>query len=75
MTNDPFGGRRSTEPLDYQNLEQPISAMAKSFADGFEIALHHHNRDQLLYAVAGIMHLRTDLAAWVVPPDLSLIHI
>ena len=63
---------RSTEPLDYQNLAQPIGAMAKSFADGFEIELHHHDRDQLLYAIRGVMLLRTDRAAWVVPPDRAV---
>jgi AraC-like DNA-binding protein/quercetin dioxygenase-like cupin family protein len=63
---------RSTEPLDYQHLPQPISAMAKSFADGFEIALHQHDRDQLLYAISGVMHLQTDRAAWVVPPDRAV---
>ena len=63
---------RSTEPLDYQNLPQPIGAMAKSFADGFEVELHHHDRDQLLYASRGVMLVRTALAAWVVPPDRAV---
>ena len=46
--------------------------MAKSFADGFEIALHEHDRDQLLYAISGVMHLQTQRAAWVVPPDRAV---
>ncbi len=58
---------RSTDPLDYQDLPQAIGAMAKSFADGFVISLHHHARDQLLYAATGIMRLNTRRESWVVP--------
>lgn len=63
---------RSTEASDYQNLPQPIAAMAKSFADGFHIPLHFHDRDQLLYAVRGVMRLRTKHKAWVVPCDRAV---
>lgn len=59
---------RSTDPLDYQNLPQSIGAMPKSFSDGYVIALHHHERDQLLYAIRGTMRLRTEQEAWIVPP-------
>jgi AraC-like DNA-binding protein/mannose-6-phosphate isomerase-like protein (cupin superfamily) len=64
--------RRSTEPSDYQNLAQPIGAMAKSFSDGYEIALHQHDRDQLLYAISGVMRLQTEYDAWIVPPDRAV---
>lgn len=60
---------RSTNPDDYQELPQPISVMAKTFADGFVIPLHVHERDQLLYAVNGVMRLRTERNAWIVPPE------
>jgi len=60
---------RSTDPQDYQELPQAIGAMSKSFADGFVIPLHEHARDQLLFARRGIMRLRTEREAWVVPPD------
>ena len=60
---------RSTDPQDYQHLPQAIGAMSKSFVDGFAIPLHSHERDQLLYAVSGIMRLRTEGEAWVVPPE------
>jgi AraC-like DNA-binding protein/quercetin dioxygenase-like cupin family protein len=60
---------RSTDPLDYQDLPQPIGAMSKGFTDGFVIPLHEHERDQLLYATRGIMRLRTARAAWIVPRD------
>ena len=60
---------RSTDPQDYQDLPQAIGAMSKRFADGFVIPLHAHERDQLLYAIRGIMRLRTEGEAWVVPPE------
>ena len=60
---------RSTDAEDYQDLPQAIGVMSKEFADGFVIPLHRHERDQLLYAAIGIMRLRTEREAWIVPPD------
>lgn len=60
---------RSTDPVDYQRLPQPIGAMLKAFADGHTIASHAHPRDQLLYSIKGVMRLRTERASLVVPPD------
>ena len=60
---------RSTDPRDYQDLPQTIGAMSKQFADGYVIAPHEHVRDQLLYATSGIMRLRTERDAWIVPSD------
>jgi AraC-like DNA-binding protein/quercetin dioxygenase-like cupin family protein len=63
---------RSTDPRDYQRVARPFAAMAKSFTDGFEIAPHSHERDQLIYAVSGLMRVRTEHAAWIVPPDRAV---
>jgi AraC-like DNA-binding protein/quercetin dioxygenase-like cupin family protein len=63
---------RSTDPQDYQDLPQTIGLMSKSFADGFVIPLHEHERDQLLYATDGIMRLRTEREAWIVPRDSAV---
>jgi len=60
---------RSTDPQDYQRVARPFAAMAKSFPDGFEIEPHHHTRDQLIYAVSGLMRVRSAHEAWIVPPD------
>lgn len=68
----PTAGFRSTDPLDYQSLAQPVAAMAKGFPAGFQIAAHSHTRDQLLYAVSGTMRIRTAHDAWVVPPDRAV---
>jgi len=63
---------RSTDPRDYQGIPRPFAAMAKGFTDGFEIAPHHHRRDQLIYAVSGLMRVRTEHEAWIVPPDRAV---
>jgi len=60
---------RSTDPEDYQDLPQTIGVMSKSFVDGSVVPLHSHERDQLLYGISGIMRLRTEAEAWIVPPD------
>ncbi len=62
-------GSRSTDPNDYQAVPRPVAAMAKRFDDGFEVAPHAHERDQLLFSVSGIMRLKTEREAWIVPPD------
>jgi len=64
--------RRSTNANDYQFVPRPLAAMSKSFADGHEIAPHHHARDQLVYAVSGVMRIRTADEAWIVPPDRAV---
>jgi len=63
---------RSTDANDYQFVPRPLAAMSKSFADGHEIAPHHHARDQLVYAVSGVMRVRTGTEAWIVPPDRAV---
>lgn len=64
--------RRSTDANDYQFVPRPLAAMSKSFQDGFEIEPHHHARDQLVYAVTGVMRVRTADEAWIVPPDRAV---
>jgi AraC-like DNA-binding protein len=64
--------RRSTDADDYQFVPRPLAAMSKSFRDGFEIHPHHHARDQLVYAVTGVMRVRTATEAWIVPPDRAV---
>ena len=64
--------RRSTNPCDYQSVARPLAAMAKRFPDRFEIPEHHHPRDQLLFAVEGVMRVTTARQAWLVPPDRAV---
>ena len=69
----PRGTAHSTDPWDYQNLPQSLAVMAKRFPDGFFIAPHSHPRDQLIYAISGVMRIETSEDAWVVPPDRALL--
>lgn len=64
--------RRSIDPRDYQRVPRPVAAMAKSFRDGETVPPHAHERDQFLYAVRGIMRVRTESAGWTVPPDRAV---
>ena len=68
----PHATTRSTDAEDYQALPCQVAAMAKSFAPGDEVAPHAHARDQLLYAVSGLMRLQTDRETWVVPPGRAI---
>lgn len=63
---------RSTNPQDYQGVPRAIAAMAKSFKPGNTIAPHRHPRDQVLYAIEGVMRVATGREAWIVPPDRAL---
>jgi AraC-like DNA-binding protein len=63
---------RSTDPATYQAVPRAVAAMAKRFPPGFEITPHSHPRDQLLYAVSGVMRVQTDSEAWIVPPDRAV---
>ena len=63
----------STDPQDYQDLSMDVAVMPKRFPDGFYIEPHSHARDQLIYAISGVMRIETSDDAWVVPPDRALL--
>ena len=72
MRTDPAAAERSTDPAVYQDVPRPVAAMAKRFPPGFQITPHSHARDQLLYAVSGVMRVQTESEAWIVPPDRAV---
>lgn len=72
MDNSPTN-RKSTNEQDYQHLPHDVTAMPKDFPDGHIIASHHHLRDQLLFAISGVMRITAGLNAWVLPPDRALV--
>ena len=63
---------RSTNPADYQRVPHAVAAMPKDFPSGFEIAMHAHERAQLIYATVGTMRVATGDGVWVVPPQRAL---
>lgn len=63
---------KSTNPNDYQTAARPIVAMPKEFPAGCRIAPHRHARAQLIYAVEGVMEIRTQAGLWLVPPQRAV---
>jgi AraC-like DNA-binding protein/quercetin dioxygenase-like cupin family protein len=63
---------KSTDPIDYQNIGKPLGGMPKHYAQGDQLAMHRHERAQLIYAVAGVMEITTECGVWMVPPQRAL---
>lgn len=49
-----------------------IVTLSKSYPAGYAIPLHFHDRDQLVYAVKGVMTVRTGNGTWIVPPNRAV---
>jgi|SRR5215510_12144756 len=49
-------------------LLSEVASVSADFEDGHVIPEHSHPEDQLLFASAGVMTLRTSEGVWVVPP-------
>lgn len=47
--------------------ESHVAAVMKDYPAGHIVALHFHDRDQLVYATRGVMTVRSDHGTWVVP--------
>lgn len=45
----------------------PVVSLTHDYPAGHKIPLHFHDRDQLVFAVCGVMTVSTDDGAWVVP--------
>jgi AraC-like DNA-binding protein len=55
-----------------EDVPRPVVALPGDYPDGHQIAPHAHRRAQLVYAVQGVMTLRTADATWVVPPTRAV---
>jgi AraC-like DNA-binding protein/mannose-6-phosphate isomerase-like protein (cupin superfamily) len=60
------------DPPGYQPVPRAVAAIPNRYPAGYRIEPHMHPRDQLLYAVAGVMRVETDSEAWIVPPDRAV---
>lgn len=49
------------------NSDARIVTLTQDYRAGYVIPLHFHDRDQLVYASRGVMTVRTEYGAWVVP--------
>jgi AraC-like DNA-binding protein len=58
--------------IPQDQVDRPLAAFARDYADGEAVPRHSHERAQLLYATQGVMRIATDAAAFVVPPGHAL---
>ncbi|AJE23959.1 Transcriptional regulator, AraC family (plasmid) [Azotobacter chroococcum NCIMB 8003] len=63
---------KSVDRRDYESADRPIVVMAKDYPAGHVVPRHTHACGQLIYAVSGIMEVRTDSGLWLVPPQRAL---
>src|ERR1700728_570765 len=61
-----------TSGSHFPDIDRPVVAMAKAFAAGTDSGWHYHSRCQLIAAIGGLMLVRTERGAWVVPPGYAL---
>jgi len=57
---------------ELEGTPRPILAFGNDYPDDFEISPHHHSRGQFLHAGSGVMTVRTEHGAWVVPPQEAM---
>ncbi|MFW7340205.1 helix-turn-helix transcriptional regulator [Pollutimonas sp. H1-120] len=50
-------------------VPRAVAALARSDPAGCVIAPHHHLRDQLIYAIEGVMTIRANGSIWTIPPS------
>jgi AraC-like DNA-binding protein len=62
----------ATKYLGYHSTARPMAAMDVEFAHGVTTGLHSHPRAQLLYAIEGVMIVRSVRGYWVVPPNRAV---
>lgn len=59
----------SAGALAANRVPRPVAALARSDAAGTQIAPHLHARDQLIYAIRGVMTIRANGFIWTLPPS------
>lgn len=67
MSSDP-----TRKHLDFHNTRHPMAAMDVDYPDGASTGWHSHPRGQLLYAIKGVMIVRSTQGTWIVPPSRAL---
>lgn len=55
--------------LDFHATPNAMAAMEVDYPAGTSTGSHKHPRGQLLYAIAGVMIVRSAAGSWVVPPN------
>ena len=55
-----------------RDRKSAITTLTRDYPAGHVIALHFHDRDQLVYASRGVMTVRSRDGTWVVPPHRAV---
>lgn len=63
---------RNAKIAQFETAPRPVVALGNDYPHDHEIAPHHHARAQLLFGATGVMTVRTEHGAWVVPPDQAV---
>ncbi|MDW6024315.1 helix-turn-helix transcriptional regulator [Mesorhizobium sp. BAC0120] len=58
--------------LEFHDTPRAMAAMEVDYPDGASTGWHVHPRGQLLYAIAGVMIVRSAEGYWIVPPNRAL---
>ncbi len=67
MQSDP-----TRKHLDFHDTGRAMAAMDVNYPAGASTGWHSHPRGQLLYAIKGVMIVRSAEGTWVVPPSRAL---
>ena len=65
-------GDPTRKHLDFHDTARAMAAMEVNYPDGTSTGWHSHPRGQLLYAIEGVMIVRTAEGSWIVPPSHAL---
>lgn len=57
---------------DHETAACPVTALAADYPAGSSTGEHVHARAQLLYAIRGVMSIRSATGYWVVPPSRAV---
>jgi AraC-like DNA-binding protein len=49
-----------------------VATLAYEYSSGFEVPVHAHGSDQLIYATRGIMEVHSGQSVWFIPPHFAL---
>ena len=49
-----------------------ISTLSQEYGSQFQISVHAHGSDQLIYASRGVMEVKSGTAMWIIPPHFGL---
>ncbi len=63
---------RATRHLAFHDTARPVMAMEIDYPDASSTGWHAHPRAQLLYAIQGVMIVRSRAGSWVVPPNRAV---